>query len=321
MAKKEELGFNINKFIESSDEAKDHYIERDASPAKSESKSKRTKVSKTSPSVPATTQQAQPPVPATSMSFIQESIPYTSLYADTNKQLDESINALKILGNGVVGELQTVMQSKTLRNKYNIINDLSMTATTIVNAQIAAIKEKNNTATQASRFELDRMKSMKSVANEEDDNQRIASMYDAFINTPIGVGGGPAMLAPSMQDMMLTSTNPAGPGFARQTMGADNTQAWEQSLNPAESRMVLEAKGVIETVVVYDAATGSRWYDVLDKATGQSMPGVEKPSADTVHDLDINVRGGYAKDSNRGVSYRLIVMNPTGSLDPSMSDY
>jgi hypothetical protein len=39
------------------------------------------------------------------------------------------------------------------------------------------------------------------------------------------------------------------------------------------------------------------------------MPNVEKPDSSYIYDLDINVRGGFAKDGNRGVSYPLICIN------------
>ena len=95
-------------------------------------------------------------------------------------------------------------------------------------------------------------------------------------------------------------------------------QQWTNNLTPAENRMVLEAQGKIETVVFYDNATGNRWYEVVDKVTKQPVPNVEKPDNNTVFDLDINTRGGFAKDSNRNVTYPLIVLN---GGDTSMLEY
>ena len=82
--------------------------------------------------------------------------------------------------------------------------------------------------------------------------------------------------------------------------------------------MVLEAKGAIDTVVVYDDATGNRWFDVVDKVTRQPIPNVEKPDPTYIYDLDINVRGGFAKDSNRNVTYPLIVVHGN---DTSITEY
>ena len=154
---------------------------------------------------------------------------------------------------------------------------------------------------------------LKSTMNEQDDNARIASLYDAFVNMPMG--GGPNVLGPSMQDMMISS----GSNLPRMALGGIDDQAmWEANLNPAENRMLLEAKGAIDTVVVYDNATGNRYYDVIDKATGQSVPNVDKPSDNTLYELDINIRGGFAKDQNRNVTYPLIVLNAD---KPDMSEF
>jgi len=242
------------------------------------------------------------PQPQTSMSYIQENIPYATAYNDTNRQLDEAIMQLNVIGGELMNDLQGVRASKTLRNKYNIITEMTETTTSIIGAKITAIKEKNKTINDINHLELARMKEMKSTMNADDDNTRIANMYDAFINTPIGVG--PINLGPSMQDMML----PQSSALNRISLGGDQI-AWEQSLNPAENRMVLEAKGLIDTVVMYDNATGNRWFEVIDKQTGQPVPNVEKPGNEYIYDLDINVRGGFAKDSNRNTTYPLVVLN------------
>ena len=62
----------------------------------------------------------------------------------------------------------------------------------------------------------------------------------------------------------------------------------------------------------------NRWFEVLDKTTGQPMPNVEKPDDTYIYDLDINVNGGFAKDSNRNTTYPLIVV---GGNNQNMSDY
>ena len=59
-------------------------------------------------------------------------------------------------------------------------------------------------------------------------------------------------------------------------------------------------------------------YEVVDKVTKQPVPNVEKPDNNSVFDLDINTRGGFAKDSNRNVTYPLIVLN---GGDTSMLEY
>lgn len=305
------MSFNINKFIKDSNECSDHTLKQETTAVVKtvDETKKKTKKKSETPAVQAST----PVVAATSMSYIQENIPYASAYADTNQQLDDTINALNILGSEIITDLNMVRGNKTLRNKYNIVNEMTQTATSIINTKLAAIKEKNSTINNINKLELDRLKQIKVSASEEDDNTRIANLYDAFINTPIGAG--PSVLGPSMQDIIAGGQ--AGPSVPMAPIGSDQ-QMWEAGLNPAENRMVLEAKGAIETVVMYDSVTGNRWFEVVDKVTRQPVPNVEKPDSSYIYDLDINIRGGFAKDSNRNVSYPLICIN---GGDSSITEY
>lgn len=298
------VGFNVNSFIEGSDEYKEHSVEDDRSKDSSSTKKRSSTRKKNTEMVPAETAPTPAPVPVSSMSYIQDKIPYQVAYQETNAQLDESINQLNLLGGELFQELQSVRASKTLRNRFNLINDMTMTASSIISAKLSAIKEKNDTIGNVAKLELQRMKDLKAQASAEDDTTRIANLYDAFINTPVGVG--PAGLGPNMQDMIMAGNTG---GLAYADIGGTNMGGWEQSLDPAQNRMVLEAKGVIETVVMFDAATGNRWFEVIDKNTRQPVPGVEKPDGTFIDSLDLNIRGGYAKDSNRNAVYPLIVLN------------
>lgn len=306
------MSFNINKFVKGSEDYSDHDLRQETvvvTETIDESSKKKSKKKE----VAVTPSNTIPVVASTSMSYIQENIPYASAYADTNKQLDDTIAQLNFLGSEIVADLNMVRGNKTLRNKYNIVNEMTQTATSILSAKLSAIKEKNSTINNINKLELDRLKQIKVSASEEDDNTRIANLYDAFINTPIGAG--PGILGPSMQDIIAGGQ--AGPSVPMMSIGNDQ-QMWEAGLNPAENRMLLEAKGAIETVVMYDSVTGNRWFEVVDKITRQPVPNVEKPDSSYIYDLDINIRGGFAKDGNRGVSYPLICIN---GGDTSITEY
>ena len=301
-------GFNVSSFVEGNEEHKDLTITREIAVVETTPVQRKRSKKKEEAAVG----EVVIPTPQTSMSYIQENIPYQIAYNETNQQLDESIQQLNMLGAEVMGDLQMIRGSKTLKNKYGFLNDMTGNAVAIINAKIAAIREKNKTINDVNNLEIRRIKELKIQSTEEDDNTRIANLYNAFVNTPIGMG--PGILGPSVQDTMLIG---GGPDLARAAIGGDQA-AWEQTLDPAQSRMLLEAKGSIETVVVYDESTGNRWYDVVDKNTRQPVPGVEKPDASYIYELDINVRGGFAKDSNRNVVYPLVVIN---NGNTSISEY
>lgn len=310
-SKSADMGFNINSFVKGSEQDKDLTVKSEIIPTepstavrKSRKKSERVGV-----------EVIQSPTAQNSMSYIQENIPYQMAYNETNQQLDEAIQQLNMLGGEIMGDLQMVRASKTLKNKYGYINDMTENAVGIINAKIAAIKEKNKTINDVNNLEIRRIKELKLQASEEDDNTRIANLYNAFINTPVGMGASTpgGMLGPSIQEMtMVGQGNQYSYGVIG---GVDDTSAWQAGLDPAANRMLLEAKNAIETVVVYDEATGGRYFEVVDKTTRQPVPNVEKPDNSTVYELDINVKGGFAKDSNRNVIYPLVVINGNTSIN------
>jgi len=300
---KSNVGFNIGSFVKGSSDNKDLTVKSEITdvvvetPKKSRKKNTEVEV-------------VQPAVPQTSMSYIQENIPYQMAYNETNQQLDDAIQQLNMLGGEIMTDLQMVRASKTLKNKYGYINDMTENAVGIINAKISAIKEKNKTINDVNNLEIRRIKELKLQTSDEDDNTRIANLYNAFVNTPIG--GGLGVLGPNPQEMMMVG---AGDQYARAAIGPiDDTSMWQASLDPAGNRMLLESQGKIETVVVYDEATGNRYYSVVDKVTRQPVPNVETPDSSTVYELDINVRGGFAKDSNRNVIYPLVVINGNGTI-------
>lgn len=315
------VGFNANKFIKDSKECTEHSISEvtEVVPVKSTTTKKRGRKKKKDENLPAeVTSSTEPIVAQNSMSYVQSNIPYINAYMDTNQQLDDAINQLDMLSTEVVNQLATVRNSKTLKNKYNYINDYSQTISGIIGNKISAIKEKNKTINDVNNLELRRLKELKTNTSEEDDNTRISNLYDAFINTPIGGQQmGTSILGPSMADITMAGGSGL-PVMNSNVNYADDQSSWEQNLDPVQNKMLLEAKGLIETVVVYDETSGNRWFDVLDKQTGQSVPNVERPDDTYIYNLDINVKGGYAKDTNINKSYPLIVVN---NGDTSITNY
>lgn len=308
------IGFNINKFVKGSDECNNHSV--DKLPATTEeNKPKKGKSKKNSNQLPAVNESSDKP-----LSYLQSNESYITAYTETNKQLDAAINELNTLGAEIVSELMHVKSSKTMKNKYGVINEMTATASNIIGTKIQAIKEKNKSINDANNMDLRRMKDLKMNESNESDNQKIMNLYDAFINTPVGINGGTASLGPSISSMTINGGLPDINTVSLSNSVVDGAaqQNWETSLSPAENRMLLESQGKIETVVFYDEVTGNRWYEVVDKITKQPVPNVEKPADTFIYELDINTRGGFAKDINRNVTYPLVIIN---NGDSSITEY
>lgn len=314
--KNDDIGFNINHFIKGSPEEKNNVLivpndEGTTLPVKARTRKK----SENNVDV------VTPLQPESSMSYIQQNIPYQMAYNETNKQLDDAIMQLDMLGAETLTDLQMVRASKTLKNKYNYINDMTENAVGIINAKLSAIKEKNKTINDINNMEIRRIKDLKMIQqSEEDDTTRIANMYNAFVNTPIG--NVAPVLGPSIIDTTLIGS---GQEYDRASIsmggGMDSTAAWQASLDPAGKRMLYESQGLIETVVYYDEASGNRWYGCINKSTGQPVQDVEVPTNEDIYSLDINIRGNFAKDSHRNVIYPLIVINSSNGADNTMNQY
>ena len=306
---KKPLGFDVSSFVDKGNNNDNLIIVSDVETVpEAPSDKKRSSRKKQSSTVV-----AEPmPTPQSSMSYIQDNIPYQVAYNETNAQLDQAIQQLNMLGAETMSELQMVRASKTMKNKYNIINDMTENAVSIINTKISAIKEKNKTINDINNLEIRRIKELKLQASEEDDNTRIANLYHAFVNYPLSQG--PSVLGPNIQDVMFNNGPVAD--MSRVGIGMDDTTAWQRGLDPAQNRMLLEAQGAIETVVVYDESSGNRYYSVVDKQTRQPVPNVETPDDSTIYDLDINIKGMYARDQNRNVTYPLMVINgPSASIN------
>ena len=304
-------GFNVNSFVEGDPEEKNTSMEIIPEIVVEPVKAKRGRKSKFEEGPPENNL-----VASSSMSYIQQNIPYQNAYNETNKQLDETITQLNILSIDAMNDLQLMRANKTLKNKYMTIGTLIEQNVSIINAKLNAIKEKNKVINDINNLEIKRLKDLKIDATQEDADVKIANMYHAFVNTPIGaniqggiLGSGiTGVLGPSQNAMLMYGTPQQNLNYAV-VGGQPNDGMNLDNMSPAQKRMLLQAQNIMETVVIYDENTGSRRYAAIDKNTGQEIPGVELPNAETIYELDVNTYTKTAKDSSRNVVYPVILNN------------
>ena len=314
-----QVGFNVNAFVRGNEEHKELTVAGEppsmlpALAVVETAKKRGRKPKEASTSEPTKVEIVEAPQPQTSMSYLTQNIPYQAAYVETNQQLDESIAQLNALGMETMADLQSVRASKTMKGKFAITRDLTEVATGIINAKISAIKEKNKTINDVNNIELRRIKELKlDSADAGDDVTRISNLYSAFVNAPISQGF--TALGPTPQSLTMMGGVPAPRAVIDNGPDA-STAAWEAALPPSQKLMLMNAKGISETVLIYDQETGNRRFAVLDKQTGQEIQGVETPSQDRAYQVDINLRGGYAKETTTGAVYPLRVV---GNVDPNV---
>lgn len=239
------------------------------------------------------------------MSMMETNKPYISTYQDTTQQLKNTIQGIDMMAMQIEQDLQMVRASRTLKKKYDYICELTSAAGSLVSNRISAIREINSAITNAHRLDQARMKQNREVAGVDDD-KAIMDMYNAFVNTPMG----------SVQSLPPGFTVPAsalnGPyGYSINRAGMTEDQMYDnfiQNPSPEMSAIRMEMNPNIKTVVVYNQETQEKYFDIVDISTGQSMPGIERPSDRLLARMDINLRDGIARNIDANLSYDLIIV-------------
>lgn len=234
----------------------------------------------------------------------QTNEPYKDAYVETDNMLRTAIVQIDIMNNDIKSELDQIRGSKTLKKKYEYISELSSTASTLLGTKISAIRELNKTITDCHNLEMKRIKELKLEQNEQDDDKKILDMYNAFISTPISTGYNP--LGPSASDLTLVNDMS---GIVRADAGVDAGYGnYINNLTPTQNRMRMENNPNVQTVVVFNQETGQRFFDVIDRTTGESIPNISKPDDFLLADVTINVNTMTARNTNLDISYPLIII-------------
>lgn len=253
------------------------------------------------------------------LSMIQSNTPYLQSYGETNMLLRSSIGEIDRLNAVVVGQLDAVVDSKTLRKKYDYVSELSSTSANLISTKIRTISEMNKIITDSHNLDIRRMKelNMTKMNEEANDDKRMMDMYSAFINTPVGSYGMSAPQFPSMQDMTMPSAVMRGVdiGAPMQAQSDPGYDQWRQNMSPETARMIMEKNNPnIQTVVVYDQTTNNKYFDAVDRTTGQSVPGYPLPDPYLLADTYPNVNNGTARNSNIDAVYPLVLTGAPSSL-------
>ena len=238
------------------------------------------------------------------MSMMETNQPYITTYADTTQQLKNTINGIDMMASQIEHDLQMVRASRTLKKKYDYICELTSAAGSLV-SNISALREINSAITNAHRLDQARMKQNKEIAGVDDD-KAIMDMYNAFVNTPVGTMQA---LPPGFSIPASALNGPNGLAINRNGMTEDQMyDNFVQNPSPEMSAIRMEMNPNIKTVVVYNQETQEKYFDIVDVSTGQSVPGIERPSDRLLARMDINLRDGIARNIDANLSYDLVIV-------------
>lgn len=227
---------------------------------------------------------------------------YANSYSETNSLIRGAIMQADELSAEIKQDIDSVRSSKTLKNKYTYVTNLTASASALISTKIAAIKELNSTITQAHNLELNRLKALKLNEADANDDMKMMDMYSAFINTPIGTY---TPSVPSIQDLTLGVNADNG-----NVSGVEMVPTQQQAGSPLtaeQNRMRMESDPNIQTVVRYNQSTGQRCFDVIDKRNGASIPNYPRPDNFLLEDTTIDIHAGIARNRNINSVWPLVM--------------
>ena len=240
------------------------------------------------------------------LNMMESNTPYINTYRENQEQLKSTINGIDMLAVQIEQDLQAVRASRTLKKKYDYVCELASTAGSLMSNRIAAIREINNTITNAHRLEMDRAKQIKASEVNQDDDKVLMDMYRAYVNTPMGTI--PNMPTIAVNQAALNSPTMGVPISTPNTVASDNSDAYNAYLStpsPELAAVRMEQNPNIKVVVVYNQETHEKFFDAQDVMSGQSIPGIPLPDPSLLDGVIPDIRNGIAKNINAGLTYPL----------------
>lgn len=246
-------------------------------------------------------------VPSTrELGLMESNVPIINSYKENQEQLKNTVNAIDMMAVQIEQDIQSVRAARTLKRKYDYICELSSVAGSLMSNRISAIREINNTITNAHRLEMERNKQMKASEVAQDDDKMLMDMYRAYVNTPMGTI--PNMPTIAVNQAALNTPTLGVPITAPNTVMTDNTEGFNAFINtpsPELAAVRMEQNPNIKVVVVYNQETHEKFFDAQDLATGQSIAGIPLPDPSLLDGVIPDIRNGIAKNINAGLTYPL----------------
>lgn len=251
-------------------------------------------------------------------------------YSDTGKMLYETIAQSDMIYTNIDEELAQFKRSKMYGGKMRLqhMSNFMGVQMGILNTKISAVRELDAIRNKINDIALKKEQMMKDVKDENSDKV-ITDAYYAMLNAPkYGLPMINQPLAPqsintgvNLSGSKIETSNVGTPGIASTNISltdivtVDGSTAnidtsfnqYRANLSPVQRKMISEKDPSIQTVVVYNQATGSKYFDVVNVQTGQSIPGIERPAEFLLDNMRIDQRNGRAVNSNANMDFPLVI--------------
>lgn len=248
-----------------------------------------------------------------------EPTPTINTYNETALMLKTTMAQIDNVSNEIKIELDNVKNSRTMKSKYNVMVGLAGNLSDLLEAKVSAIKELNNCITKANDMDYKREKDRKSAEQGIADDKQIMDLYTAFVQSPGNAAANNANANPYMTPIGPTpiASSVSGMGIVRAPADQkDNNQTLDAgyanyltNLTPEMNQMIYEQNPDIKQCVVFDAATGNKWFQVMNVKTGQVVPNAEVHDQMFMEDTTLDLKKRIAKNNNLHETYPLVIIN------------
>ena len=243
--------------------------------------------------------------PTNSRQVVENTV-YADSYAATNKMAYNIIAQSDDLLRDCKQDLDFIRSQRNLKGKYHYTNATLASMSSLLNTKLAAVKEINNTIKSVNDMEYRRFKDMRAI-DQGDDTKALMDAYNAYISAP--VGGAPYSQPNTME--MTAGLD----GVIRADMGSNVTDQgmanYLANLSPEENLMLHDNNPNIEEVIVYDEASGAKYFQWVDKRTDTPIPNMPASSELALNDYSVDVNRRIAKNNNLNTTKRVIIKNST----------
>ena len=233
-------------------------------------------------------------------------------YAQTSGLLHETLGQIDAINAELVKEFEMVKNNRTMKNKYMVLTNLSENIGSLINNRISTIKEINNCISKSNELDYRKYKDIKAAQSAMSDDKYIADLYQAFMQNPMNKPTNIQMSNP---------VDPAvyGSGIIRATVSNDQVNSggpidtgylsYLSNLTPEQNLMRYEGDPNVKQVVVYDASTGAKFFQIMNMATGEVIPNVPVYDQMFMEDTTLDLNTKIAKNLNMNETFPIVVIN------------
>ena len=246
-----------------------------------------------------------------------EDVPTAYTYAETTGMLRETLGQIDALSSELVQEFNNIRASRTMKNKYMALTNISDNLGSLLSSKIAAIKEINSAITKSNDLDYKKYKDIKAAQGAMDDDKYIADLYKSFISNPQTQAVNPSL--PMQNIPMINDGSVMGSSIIRANvdqhghiMGGDQAYLnYMSNLSPEQNLMLYEQNPNVKQVVVFDHATGNKFFQMMDMSTGQVIPNLPVYDQDFMADTTLDLAKGIAKNLNLNETFPIVQINQT----------